>query len=363
MSWYSLGTVSVAFNSEVVSGKSTDFVSNVRTGDAFRGPDGRWYEITNVTSATVISIKPNYQGATASGQVYAVVPIHGYSKNLADQFREINNQWGATLAGIKPWAVSSTGQQAQADMGISAVGRALNNASTPANALSYLGGVAPNQMGWAGNAMNTADLDSLTVSGLYAHGTAVPSPVNNAQGYVLHMQHGNPDFAVQQWYQLNSATGQYMRIKAGGNWSRWVLQYSQFNLVGLASFDASNNPSGAIIQRGGTVGFNEYVRYADGTQICWGNTTTNVGATMAYQPAGTLSFYITPVAYSWGFPVSFSRPPSVMVNPMRAAGNNASRPWGSTMSVTETLFSWYGYDTASVASGMAASYVAMGRWN
>ncbi len=218
-------------------------------------------------------------------------------------------------------------------------------------------------MGWAGNAMNTADLDLLTVSGLYAHGTAVPSPVNNAQGYVLHMQHGNPDFAVQQWYQLNSATGQYMRIKAGGNWSRWVLQYSQFNLVGLASFDASNNPSGAIIQRGGTVGFNEYVRYADGTQICWGNTTTNVGATMAYQPAGTLSFYITPVAYSWGFPVSFSRPPSVMVNPMRAAGNNASRPWGSTMSVTETLFSWYGYDTASVASGMAASYVAMGRWN
>ncbi|WP_416059750.1 hypothetical protein, partial [Pseudomonas aeruginosa] len=83
----------------------------------------------------------------------------------------------------------------------------------------------------------------------------------------------------------------------------------------------------------------------------------------AYQPGGTLSFYITPVAYSWGFPVSFSRPPSVMVNPMRAAGNNASRPWGSTMSVTETLFSWYGYDTASVASGMAASYVAMGRWN
>ena len=29
------------------------------------------------------------------------------------------------------------------------------------------------------------------------------------------------------------------------------MQYSQFNLVGLASFDASNNPSGAIIQREG----------------------------------------------------------------------------------------------------------------
>ncbi|MBG6616609.1 hypothetical protein I5G22_08190 [Pseudomonas aeruginosa] len=148
MAWHSKGSVSVTLNSEAVLGNATDFIANVRTGDAFRGPDGRWYEITNVTSATVISIKPNYQGATASGQVYAVVPIHGYSKNLADQFRDINNQWGATLAGIKPWAVSSTGQQAQADMGISAVGRALNNASTPANALSYLG--ASRLIRWAG---------------------------------------------------------------------------------------------------------------------------------------------------------------------------------------------------------------------
>ncbi|WP_410965657.1 hypothetical protein, partial [Salmonella sp. SAL4454] len=75
MAWHSKGSVSVTLNSEAVLGNATDFIANVRTGDAFRGPDGRWYEITNVTSATVISIKPNYQGATASGQVYAVVPI------------------------------------------------------------------------------------------------------------------------------------------------------------------------------------------------------------------------------------------------------------------------------------------------
>lgn len=148
MPWYVAGTVSVALHSEIVIGYATDFINNVRTGDAFCGPDGRVYEVTNVASANTISIKPSYKGGAASGQAYSIIPIQGYSKTLADQFRDINNQWGTTLAGIKPWAVSSTGQQAQADMGISAVGRALNNASTPANALSYLGASRP--IRWAG---------------------------------------------------------------------------------------------------------------------------------------------------------------------------------------------------------------------
>ncbi|HCD6621864.1 TPA: phage tail protein [Pseudomonas aeruginosa] len=266
MPWYSTGTVSVVLNSDTVTGSGTAFSANARAGDAFRGPDGRWYEIGNIASATVLTIKPAYQGASATGQAYSITPVQGYPKALADQFRDLNNQWGSLLAAVKPWAIASTGSQAQADMGISAVGRALNNASTPANALSYLGGVAPNQMGWAGNAVNTADLDSLTVSGLYAHGTTVPSPVNNAQGYVVHMQHGNPDFAVQQWYQLNSTTGQYMRIKTAGGWSRWMLQYNQVNIIGQVSFDASSNPNGALFQSGSSANGN-YVRFADGTQI------------------------------------------------------------------------------------------------
>ncbi len=228
--------------------------------------------------------------------------------------------------------------------------------------LELPGGVAPNQMGWAGNAMNTADLDSLTVSGLYAHGTAVPSPVNNAQGYVLHMQHGNPDFAVQQWYQLNSATGQYMRIKAGVTGRAGCCSTASSTLSDWrASMHRTIHPAPSSSAAGLSVSTSMYAtptepRSAGATPLpMWSHHGL---------PAG---WYVVVLYHSGcllvGFPVSFSRPPSVMVNPMRAAGNNASRPWGSTMSVTETLFSWYGYDTASVASGMAASYVAMGRWN
>ncbi|EME9745548.1 pyocin knob domain-containing protein [Pseudomonas aeruginosa] len=354
MAWYSTGTVAVTANSPTVTGTSTQFSSNARVGDAFRGPDGRWYEVTNVASSTVISIKPNYQGSTASGQAYAVAPILGYDKDLSDRFNQIAMDWGATIAGIKPWALSNTGTQAQADMGITAVGRGLLAASSQANALSYLGGVTPGQMGWAGNAITTANLDSLTVSGLYTHGVAVPSPVNNAQGYVLHMQHGNPDFAVQQWYQLNSATGQYMRIKTAGNWSRWVLQYSQFNLLGAVS-QSSGVPTGAVIDRGSNAN-GEYVRFADGTQICTMSiNVTDQAIDSAYGP-------LFQGARTWSFPVAFSGAPAVSVGLFRW-GSAAS--WGSVATLPSTTSATLrGFDIASRPAGTstAISATAIGRW-
>lgn len=92
MTWHSKDSISVVLNSEAVLGGATDFIVNVRTGDTFRGFDGRWYEITNVTSATIIPIGPDYQGVITSGQVYTAVPVRGYPKNLADQLHDINNQ-------------------------------------------------------------------------------------------------------------------------------------------------------------------------------------------------------------------------------------------------------------------------------
>ncbi|WBI78874.1 pyocin knob domain-containing protein [Pseudomonas aeruginosa] len=359
MVWYSTGTVAVTANSPTVTGTGTQFSSNARVGDAFRGPDGRWYEVTNVASSTVISIKPNYQGSTAIGQPYAVAPILGYDKDLSDRFNQIAMDWGATLAGIKPWALSNTGTQAQADMGITAVGRGLLAASSQANALSYLGGVTPGQMGWAGSAITTANLDSLTVSGLYAHGVAVPSPVNNAQGYVLHMQHGNPDFAVQQWYQLNSATGQYMRIKTAGNWSRWVLQYSQFNLLGAVS-QSSGVPTGAVIDRGSNAN-GEYVRFADGTQICWTNTLTFTAG-------------VSSVGANWSYPASFSSsyPIAGAVSASGAGGDYDSgvsaRNQGATYfnpSAGTAGVGFFCISSASFTSGAQTRnnrVVAIGRW-
>ena len=81
---------------------STAFIANSRVGDAFRGPDGAWYEVTNIASDSALSISPNYQGPTVAAGSYALAPMQGYVKDLADQARAIIQQWGATLAGLGP---------------------------------------------------------------------------------------------------------------------------------------------------------------------------------------------------------------------------------------------------------------------
>ena len=100
MPWYRAGTVAVTLNSNTITGAGTSFVGNTRVGDAFLGPDGGWYEVINVPSNTVLAISPNYRGATVAAGTYAIVPVQGYTKGLADQVRQILNDWGATLASL-----------------------------------------------------------------------------------------------------------------------------------------------------------------------------------------------------------------------------------------------------------------------
>lgn len=122
MPWYRTGTVSVTLDSNAVIGTGTAFVANSRVGDAFLGPDGGWYEVTNIASDTAMSIAPPYRGATNGAGAYSLTPVQGYTKDLADQARAMIQQWGSTLAGlgsvstenIVPVAKGGTGGTTQA---------------------------------------------------------------------------------------------------------------------------------------------------------------------------------------------------------------------------------------------------------
>lgn len=107
MAWHRTGTVSVTASSTTVTGSGTAFVANARVGDAFIGPDGRLYEISNVASDTAISILPAYIGSSASGQGYAIAPVQGYVKKLADEASELLNEYGAVGTAAFEDAVTS----------------------------------------------------------------------------------------------------------------------------------------------------------------------------------------------------------------------------------------------------------------
>lgn len=98
MPWYREGTVAVTAGQTTVTGTGTNFSLNARVGDAFQGPDGRWYEVANIASATVMGILPAYQGATVAAGVYGLAPMQGYVKEAADRLRQIVNQFGGTLS-------------------------------------------------------------------------------------------------------------------------------------------------------------------------------------------------------------------------------------------------------------------------
>lgn len=92
MAWYRNGSVSVVKGSTSVTGIETRWASNARVGDAFRGPDGEWYEIVNIASETTMGILPAYQGTSVSSNTnYTIAPMQGYVKESADRLRQITN--------------------------------------------------------------------------------------------------------------------------------------------------------------------------------------------------------------------------------------------------------------------------------
>ncbi|MGI3041130.1 hypothetical protein ACRTDM_05190 [Shewanella algae] len=112
MSWYRTGTVTVTNGSTTVTGSGTAWVANSRVGDAFVGPDGLTYEITNIASNTAISILPAYRSASGSGQSYSIIPVQGYTKNLADQAADLVNTYD------KPWNVADDAADARSALGL-----------------------------------------------------------------------------------------------------------------------------------------------------------------------------------------------------------------------------------------------------
>lgn len=108
MTWYKTGTVAVTPGSNAVIGTGTSFIANSRVGDAFRGPDGGWYEVTNIASNTSLSIAPDYQGASVAAGAYSLAPMQGYVKDSADALREATKTIAGGVADMQERVAAAT---------------------------------------------------------------------------------------------------------------------------------------------------------------------------------------------------------------------------------------------------------------
>ncbi|WP_170423967.1 DUF2793 domain-containing protein [Ruegeria arenilitoris] len=125
--------------------------------------------------------------------------------------------------------------------------------------------------------------------------------------------------------------------------------YGPGNLLGTVT-QSSGNPTGAVIERGNTPN-GEFVRFADGTQIC----TAKLTATACTNSEGAL---FASALQTWNFPAAFAtgRTPA-----LSGSGGAAGRFLGfdepSNAQVGLKVLS-----TTSDAASLAPTVVAIGRW-
>ncbi|MBP0484487.1 DUF2793 domain-containing protein [Sagittula salina] len=133
-----------------------------------------------------------------------------------------------------------------------------------------------------------------------------------------------------------------------GRLARADYAYGRGNLLGTVG-QSGGTPTGAVIERGAGAG-GDWVRFADGTQICWSPQFTVSVSTAA----GAL---FRSSVTTWTYPRAFSNVPAL--TPGRQ--NATTTHWTVAGAATTTTGEVCGFSFQST-TGRAVSLVAVGRW-
>ena len=188
-------------------------------------------------------------------------------------------------------------------------------------------------------------INSLTTTGDYYITTTngigqLPIGTN---GYMRVVGH-SAQFVLQTFTAVD-LSGTWIRRMFSGTWGPWRRVYNSFNAVGTVTSDGNDS---AIVERGSNAN-GHYVRYIDGTQICW----TAGASLLTAVGIGTVS-WIFPIQFSAGVPgyVGMSIEPGVGSDVRNYVAS--SRYQGTT--ANDTSFITY------CASAVGAKAIAIGRW-
>lgn len=370
MPWYRTGKVAITAGQNTVTGTGTNFSANARVGDAFQGPDGRWYEVTNIASSTVLSILPVYQGETVAAGSYGLAPMQGYVKESADRLRQITDGMESIEADVEAAhqsaldaAASATAAGASADQASqdrtaaqAAAGAAQASEQAAAGSSTSAGQSAQEALGYRNSAQTSAGQASASADAAAASAAAAAESEHN----VSHKANSGANSDITSLSGLTTPLSVSQGGTGGGTVadaraSLGLKSAAAADIVGLVS-QVGGVPTGAIIERGSNSNGN-YVRFADGTQICWGVNKSYTGGITNPVTSGAIS--VGGDTITW--PMSFYDNNSVVMSG-GIGGATAIRakviPYRAN-SVNGT-FTFEHYSSTSV--DITYNWTAIGRW-
>ena len=151
--------------------------------------------------------------------------------------------------------------------------------------------------------------------------------------------------------KINGSTG-IDKIQDGVSNDEILSKYDKENILGVVS-QVGGIPTGAVIERGSNAN-GEYVRFADGTQICHFDGTDPSPATTA---DGAIFRSNSP--YTWTFPAGFSVGSHLYTG---ASGQSSQSRWFTCRVATTTTAEIARYSTFSDTGTRTFRAVAIGRW-
>lgn len=375
----SAGTLTLTNNSASVGGSGTAFTTDLAAGDfivATVGGITYTLPVKSVESATSLTLISNYPGPTQSGVAWSAVPRVAQNQITAalvaqttEALRGLNSDkqnWQAVfsdsgditvilpdgssftgpswkkisdlLADIDPAGLQQIADQVSADAQQVATDR--QDVDTKASQVSGDAATA-SQAATNAAAANTTAQQAKTDA--VAANTAAQQAKTDAQAAAASV---NPDNLLQKANNLSELAN-----KATARTNLGLKSAALADILGTVS-QSDGVPTGAIIERGSNAN-GDYVKYADGTLICWFNNATTVTSSSA-----AASLYVTPTT-SFTFPAAFSAIPCVAPGGRYISGGSVA--WSVVRGVTVTSVEMFGFGLNN-GGGVSLGYEAIGRW-
>ncbi|MGC9368718.1 MAG: DUF2793 domain-containing protein [Paracoccaceae bacterium] len=250
--------------------------------------------------------------------------------------------WNAATQELWVWTGSSW-ETLDAAMGL------LKTTNVQASATDTTAGALMAVGAWGLGAVTAPEITDFTAElrpGLYMYveNTATGAPGGSAyygSAIVLRPSDSNARVTVIASRATTNPANQRTWIgqrNTGTGTIEWTEIYTQSRIVGTVS-QSAGIPTGAVIEYGSN-GNGEYVRFADGTQICMSTVETSLTA-----------------GVTWTFPASFAAVP-------RAYGgaNSASAALVTFSNQSTTSYDVHGWDTTGSRDQFFARVMTIGRW-